>query len=228
MDDSGAPSIIDFDLNGDVLLRVGKADAASAIRVSSGVLSAASKFFASALQDSNIRENKVQRSYDNPREIPMIADDPEVVLSLCNIIYYRRSAVAALKRPALLQLAMLSHKYECLDSVGSWISGELGKQFLAIRDPTTSVRPTAPSDLSIADIVGLAYTFDDAELFWSSSKIFPSVESLGPELRTLLPSRLIGKLGILYGMRLSNLLWQTSYSVRVKKPSSRFTMKWSR
>ena len=93
------------------------------VRVSSVVLSYASPTFATMLGDK-FEEGQDERSTSHPKRINLPDDDPEAMVSLCEMIHFRANHSDLLNgRPSpelsvrLLNLAILIDKYDCIDSL---------------------------------------------------------------------------------------------------------------
>lgn len=122
----------------------------------------------------------------------MIDDDPEAMLDLCNILHHRSENVKVPNGKALLDLACICAKYDCIAAVRLWMSTQLEKQIRILKG-SVHFREREATTLSVPDIMGLAYLFDFPEHFWHASRPLAATRHLSMSLRTYLPQKLIGK-----------------------------------
>lgn len=184
-------AIIEIHATGDVVLLVGSGEEAKSIRVASQVLTAASDFFVD-LFTANLHENKLAFSPRFSKQVPLIDDDPEAMLNLCEILHHHSENVKVSNKKALLDLACICAKYDCIAAVRLWMSTQLEKQFRNLKDPTLPAEPKTTM-LSMPDIMGLAYLFDFPGHFWRASKPLAATRHLSMSLRTYLAQKLISK-----------------------------------
>ena len=118
---TNADDPIPIDLDGDVCFVL--ADGRT-VRVSSILLSWASPVLV-AMLGGRFKEGQSERSACHPQRINLSGDDPEAMVSLCNIIHFRAKSTDILTSPPspqlgrqLLNLAIVMDKYRCLDSLG--------------------------------------------------------------------------------------------------------------
>lgn len=83
----------------------------SKIRTSSVVLSLASRVFDAMLQPK-FNEGQVLAEHRTV-EVPLPDDDPAAMLALCRVLHYRTSDLGNLTCDTLLDIAVLSDKYDC-------------------------------------------------------------------------------------------------------------------
>lgn len=128
------------------------------IRVASQVLTAAGNFFID-LFAANIHENKLTFGSRSPKQVPMMDDDSQAMLDLYNILHHRSENVKVSSGKALLDLAFISAKYDCIATARSLMSTQLDKQSRILK---TSTSPTEfeAGPLAVLDIMDLAYLFD--------------------------------------------------------------------
>ena len=129
-------SLISIDHNGDTLLEVSNPDGKTRLLVSSKVLTLASPVFA-AMFKSRFKEGLNNHSKSAKPPIPLLDDNAEAVIVLCNAIHLRTSempkklAVACLK-----DLAVVCDKYDCTSALTPWSAMWLqaGTECLAVED----------------------------------------------------------------------------------------------
>jgi hypothetical protein len=185
------PAVINVHSHGDIILDVGSGFKVRSIRVSSGVLTATSSFFVE-LFSANLRENAVPCTAADPKHVPMVDDEPEAVLHLCNLLHYRSEQVRLATGKGLLDLALLCDKYDCKAPVKLWMDSRIGVYFRSATKLTELWKPQS-NKLPVLDVMGLAYLFDDSKHFWLASRPLIATIRLSMELRAILPAKLIGK-----------------------------------
>ncbi|KAI9738781.1 MAG: hypothetical protein M1834_008288 [Cirrosporium novae-zelandiae] len=119
-----AEDVNKIDPRGDVLVRSGP----KRLLVSSNVLSMASPVFDATL-NGDFREGKSPRSVEDPLDLHLQDDDPEALLLFFQVLHYKFPSTAATDIPdvdRMVQLALISDKYLCIDLVrfisATWIS----------------------------------------------------------------------------------------------------------
>jgi hypothetical protein len=183
--------IFNVHVSGDVLIFVSSGEEEKCVRVSSGVLTTTSEFFVD-LFAANLRENQAPFSALSPKEVPMISDDPQAVLSLCNIIHHRGESTEVSNSKVLLDLATVCAKYDRVAAVRLWMSFQLDMQFRRLDEVVPSAGFHA-SEIFVADVMGLAYLFGRRGQFWRASKPLPATRHLSGSLQTYLPAALISE-----------------------------------
>lgn len=113
--------ITNVHVSGDVLILVGSGEEEKFIRVSSGVLAAASDLFVD-LFAADLRENQSSFSALSPKEVPMISDNPLAVLDLCNTLHHRSESTPVSNSKVPLDLATVYVKYYCVAVARLWMS----------------------------------------------------------------------------------------------------------
>lgn len=179
---------IDADPSGDLILVVGPRDDQKSIRASSKVLSLASPVFAAMFSPSRFSEGTALSS-SNPPEVHLPDDDSEVVTTFCHLVhfreYHRKEDHPSLDH--LISIAIFCNKYDAGPALYPWSelwlnlqSGWWGSEICA----------------DYPNLLALAYTFNNQESFWMSSRsmmLYETAEFANgarSELQPLLPQDL--------------------------------------
>jgi len=83
----------------------------------------------------------------------------QAMLDLCNIFHHRSENMKVSSGKALLNLAFICAKYDCIAAAHLLMSTQLDKQSRILKDSASPTEfETAP--LAVLDIMDLAYLFD--------------------------------------------------------------------
>ena len=149
---------------GDVILVL---EDTARLRVSSVILSSASPVF-KIMFGPTFLEGQGKRSAESPKEVSLIDDDPTTMTRLCRLLHHQldqeflnlfaTQAAASQRAQELYNLAVLSDKYNCTDSIkmpGGYLLSQFGLD---------SVSQSLPSDDLLA-LIYAAYTMGDCRYF---------------------------------------------------------------
>lgn len=152
--------------DGDVLLTLGE----TRLRVSSVILSSASPVFKTMLGPKYL-EGQGDRSAQNPKEIPLLDDDPVVMTRLCRLLHHQREALdlsppdlardeksLILDAQGLFNLAVLADKYGCADGI------QMSVGYL-LHDLGSGLDPREIPMAVLLHLVTAAYIFEDDRHF---------------------------------------------------------------
>ena len=178
----------DADPAGDLVLVVGSGDNQTSIRASSKVLSLASPVLAAMFSPRRFMEG-IALSSSTPPDIHLPDDDPETVTMFCHLVHFREYHG---KQPypsfnQLVNMAVFCDKYDAGLALNPWSELWLHRQS-GLETPK-----------KYGNLVALAYTFDNQEAFWTSSRcmMLYDLADRSPgtrdELLPLLPQGFYGK-----------------------------------
>ena len=135
--------MIDIHSRGDIILEVGSGQHTIAVRVSSSILAAAGQSWIDLLGLSPHESNNTG-TIDEPKRVPVSADDPLAMLDLCRILHHRLDHVEGSRGRPLLAVALVCNKYACEESLSLWMSIQLEKHLRSAQGPMTTLKPLTP------------------------------------------------------------------------------------
>ena len=110
-------NIVPVDAQGDVMLVVKISDRRQHVQVSSKVLSLASDVF-DRMFNSKFREGLAHHDSTSPILIPLLEDDGDALVVVCNALHYRKEATTEdISMEVLIKIAVLCDKYNMGNSL---------------------------------------------------------------------------------------------------------------
>jgi len=151
--------------DGDIFVQAGRGINAVKFQVSSAALKLASPVFR-AMFGPHFLEGLRTFSASDPLRLE--DDDPVAFLEFCRVIHFQVIHRDSLQLNQLAALAVLCDKYQCAQA--------LKHIFIMVLEPVVDLangvasrHTLTTSELSLSDVVHMAYVIDDPRLFWRAS-----------------------------------------------------------
>ncbi|OCT49064.1 hypothetical protein CLCR_04961 [Cladophialophora carrionii] len=163
---SSAPAsdtVTDLDLNGDLLLTIGKKEAPDKtrqLRISTSIMTLVSPFFKAMLRGS-FQEGQLSLSETNPPNLELDVDDVEAMTTLCQIVHHDKAAQVPVHLEFIVRVATLSDMYGCQTATASWFHSQL-----LLRPPPT----VATFGRDVAATIRASYLLDVPGVFYEFTK----------------------------------------------------------
>ncbi|KAK4939707.1 hypothetical protein LTR10_020097 [Elasticomyces elasticus] len=125
------------------------------LRVTSKVMKLASTVFKTMLQAERFLEGWLALNEDIPPYLALPDDDPAAMTTLCRIIHSKQKPSYATIISDILNLAILTDKYDCVPAIQPWFTSCLNQEL------------STSGSINVADLphmLSAAYLFDDPTL----------------------------------------------------------------
>ena len=191
------PIVIDItkDPVGDMLVKIGKDEAARLVRVHSLFLKLGSHVFHAML---STRYAECGRTFMGNDPLTLEEDDPDAFNKLCKVLHYQVRNQTDPEVEDLPKLAIIADKYGATTAIKSTFTSMLGPLF----------GPNVQGDLGsferlpvehLGNIICISYIIDDAQLFWRATRFavasnngFDRLHKARPELVNLVRDSTFG------------------------------------
>ncbi|KAK5021321.1 hypothetical protein LTS07_011064 [Exophiala sideris] len=127
------------------------------LRVTSKVMKLASTVFKTMLQAERFLEGWLALNEDIPPYLALPDDDPAAMTTLCRIIHSKQKPSYATIISDILNLAILTDKYDCVPAIQPWFTSCLNQEL------------STSGSINVADLphmLSAAYLFDDRTSFY--------------------------------------------------------------
>jgi hypothetical protein len=161
--------VIELQPDADVTLKVTKGNDTLDIKVSSGLLSLASKVFKAMLNSQFIEAST--------KVIELNDDKPQTILDFCRIIHHQCDAVTGMDATRMRELIMLADMRDCKEALGPWMVSQMVDYLAWFKSDSVcaypgSVMPDSLPGMKIEDFITFAAVFSLDDLFFRATMAY--------------------------------------------------------